>query len=239
MRLDLATWPEIDAYLTRSTGILIPVGSTEQHGPSGLIGTDSLCAEAIAQAAATRLAALVGPVLPVGVAEHHLAFAGSLSFSRETFLAAMNDYAQSLRRHGFRAFYVVNGHGGNIAALREWAKTSEAGEGGVRARAVNWWMGRRTAALRRELYGDREGVHATPSEIAVTQHLFPAAIKSMPTEGVAPAAQSYRSPEEYRARYPDGRVGSDPALATPAHGAAIFASAVEDVVEDYAQFLAG
>jgi creatinine amidohydrolase len=71
----------------------------------------------------------------------------------------------------------------------------------------------------------------------VTQHLFPAVIKAANFVGAAPAAQPYRSAEEYRAKFPDGRVGSDPTLATPERGAAIFAAAVDDVAEDYAAFV--
>ena len=49
MRLQLATWPEVDEYLKTSKGIIMPIGSTEQHGPTGLVGTDALTAEAIGQ----------------------------------------------------------------------------------------------------------------------------------------------------------------------------------------------
>jgi creatinine amidohydrolase len=144
MRLDHATWPEIDAYLARSTGILVPVGSTEQHGPSGLIGIDSLCAEAIALAAGARLGALVGPVLPIGVADHHLSFAGSLSFGRETFLAALGDYARSLIRHGFRALYVVNGHGAIFPRFANGAAASRPTAPCGRERSTGGWgAGRR------------------------------------------------------------------------------------------------
>ncbi len=52
MRLDLATWPEVEVYLKTSPGIIIPTGSTEQHGPMGLIGTDAICAQQIAEGAA-------------------------------------------------------------------------------------------------------------------------------------------------------------------------------------------
>ncbi len=49
MLLHLSTWPEVETYLSHSTGMIIPIGSTEQHGPTGLIGTDAICAEAIAK----------------------------------------------------------------------------------------------------------------------------------------------------------------------------------------------
>jgi len=48
MRLQLMTWPEVESYLRRSKGVIVPIGSTEQHGPTGLIGTDSICAETLA-----------------------------------------------------------------------------------------------------------------------------------------------------------------------------------------------
>ncbi|MEO0521080.1 MAG: creatininase family protein, partial [Cyanobacteria bacterium P01_A01_bin.116] len=49
MLLHLCTWPEVEAYLERSRGIIFPIGSTEQHGPTGLIGTDAICAEVVAK----------------------------------------------------------------------------------------------------------------------------------------------------------------------------------------------
>ena len=59
MRLQLATWEEVEAHLKRSTGIIIPIGSTEQHGPTGFIGTDALCPEMIAQGVGDKLDAMI------------------------------------------------------------------------------------------------------------------------------------------------------------------------------------
>ena len=52
MRLQTATWPEVEAYLEKSKGIIVPIGSTEQHGPNGMLGTDALCPATIAFGAA-------------------------------------------------------------------------------------------------------------------------------------------------------------------------------------------
>ena len=73
MQLHLSTWPEIEAYLARSKAILIPIGSTEQHGPNGLLGTDALCPEIIARRAGDEAGILVGPTFNVGQAQHHMA----------------------------------------------------------------------------------------------------------------------------------------------------------------------
>jgi creatinine amidohydrolase len=78
VRLQLETWQEVDAYLKRSTAIILPIGSTEQHGPNGLLGTDAICPEAVAQGLGERLEALVAPTISVGMAQHHLGFAGSI-----------------------------------------------------------------------------------------------------------------------------------------------------------------
>ena len=63
MLLHLSTWQEVEDYLQRSQAVIIPIGSTEQHGPTGLIGTDFICAEAIARAVGEKADALVTSTL--------------------------------------------------------------------------------------------------------------------------------------------------------------------------------
>ncbi len=69
MLLAHSTWPEIESRLSRSRAVVIPIGSNEQHGPTGLLGTDWLCPEIIAHAAQARGAdMLVAPTFNVGMA---------------------------------------------------------------------------------------------------------------------------------------------------------------------------
>ena len=81
VQLQLKTWQFVDDYLKTKTGIIIPIGSTEQHGPTGLIGTDALTAEMIGRGAGEKVGALVAPTISVGMAQHHLGFAGSITCS--------------------------------------------------------------------------------------------------------------------------------------------------------------
>jgi creatinine amidohydrolase len=94
--------------------------------------------------------------------------------------------------------------------------------------------------LAKELYGDEEGSHATPSEVAVTQYVYPEAIKSAPLDlDLRSQERKIYGADDFRRRYPDGRMGSNPALATPEHGKQFFDLAVKELTSSYYEFLQG
>ena len=80
MRLPVSTWPDIERWLKKSKTIVMPIGSMEQHGPNGFIGTDALCPEIIANHAESLAPddLLIGPTFNVGCAQHHLGFPGTI-----------------------------------------------------------------------------------------------------------------------------------------------------------------
>lgn len=243
MQLHLCTWLEVEQYLVRSQGIIFPIGSTEQHGPTGLMGTDAICAEVIAKGVGDATEALVGPTINVGMALHHTAFPGSLSLRPSTLIALIQDYLKPLARAGFNRFYFINGHGGNIATLKAafsetYAALADLGLPPVRCQVANWFMGKAVYQLAKELYGDQEGSHATPSEVALTQFVYPAATKSAPlAPPVAASGHPIYGAADFRRAYPDGRMGSNPALATPEHGQRFYEAAVQELSQDYLKFL--
>lgn len=244
MKLHLATWPEIETYLTRSTGIVLPIGSTEQHGPSGLIGTDAICPETIAAGMAEDPGILVGPTQNIGMAQHHLGFPGSITLKPTTLIAVVCDVIRSLAVHGFTHFYYLNGHGGNIATLNAafsevWADTSLGGPAtGLRMKIGNWYQGPRVLELSKELFGDAEGSHATPSEISLTWHAHPECANKAAMDPARAPTGPIRDAGDYRSRFPDGRIGSDPTLASAAHGKRLYEAGLADALEDYRAFLA-
>jgi len=245
IRLQLRSWPEVEEYLERHKGVIIPLGSTEQHGPTGAIGTDALTAEAVALEVGRRTGVLVTPAQAFGMAEHHLGFAGTMSLQPSTLLAVMHDLVLSLARHGFERIYVINGHGGNIATCKAafaqaYGTAASRGllnAGALRCKLANWFMAPEAMGLAKELYGDKEGHHATPSEIAITLQLEPSLqSKQRPLPEPAPAGPIH-GPEDFRRRHPDGRMGSDPFLATADHGERFLEVAAAALAKDLERFL--
>jgi creatinine amidohydrolase len=111
--------PETQDLLPRIELVLIPVGAHEQHGPNIAVSTDTISADSLCRAAAALVgpAVAVAPVVPWGVSWHHLRFAGTISLRQSTLIAVLEDIVGSLYGHGMRRFLVVNGHGGNNAAI--------------------------------------------------------------------------------------------------------------------------
>jgi creatinine amidohydrolase len=247
MLLQLATWPEVEAYLATSRSVIVPIGSTEQHGPNGMIGTDALTADAIAKGVAEATGALVAPVIAVGMAQHHMAFAGSMTLRPSTLIAVVRDCVVSLARHGFERFFFINGHGGNIATVTAafseiYAEASLGAAGnraGLKCVLRNWWENAAVRGLSKELYGNAEGGHATPSEVSVTWFLYPDAAKPMTLDPpIAPHGGAFGDAHDYRRRFPDGRIGSNPGLSSVDAGKRIFDAAVEALTTDYRSFAA-
>jgi creatinine amidohydrolase len=245
IRLQLRSWPEVEEYLKHCKGVIVPLGSTEQHGPTGAIGTDALTAEAVALEVGRRTGVLVTPAQAFGMAEHHLGFPGTISLQPATLLAVVHDLVLSLAGHGFERIFFINGHGGNIATTKAafaqaYASAASRGlpqAGRLRCRLANWFMAGAAMTLARELYGDREGHHATPSEIAITLHLEPTLLSKQRPLPEPAAAGPIHGAADFRRRHPDGRMGSDPFLAQPDDGARFLDVAATALADDLRRFL--
>lgn len=147
MRLFDVNWQQVDAYLDADDRVVLPIGSTEQHGFLSL-GTDAILAERVALEAAEPLGIPVLPVLPFGMAPYFSAFPGSLTLQLSTYVAVVRDLLDTLSGQGFRRIAIVNGHGGNApvtGAIREWL----AQERDFRMQVVftSWYSAPKVAAL--------------------------------------------------------------------------------------------
>ncbi len=104
-------WPEIKNYLDKGGDtVLVPVGSTEQHGPHLPLGTDSLVAIRLAEDVGKAAQVPSCPPLWFGWSPHHMGHPGTISLRAETVIAVVEDICQSLIRHGFKRILIINGH---------------------------------------------------------------------------------------------------------------------------------
>ena len=124
LRLGELTREEVRALAPHAT-VVLPTASTEQHGPHLPLNTDTLLGEAVALRAAELASAevpvVVAPVLSVGISGHHL-FSCALSLKSSTYIAMLNDLADSLVASGFKRLFVLNSHGGNDECVKLLAK---------------------------------------------------------------------------------------------------------------------
>ena len=166
--LERMTWPEVEA--TRAEGVdavLIPIGSTEQHGRHMPLDTDcfiarELCRRAAELGEAQEVSLLVAPTLNVTLSWYHMQFPGSMRLSTTTFLQVFREVCDSLAHHGFENLIAVNGHGGNIAALTV-AVNHAMETTGRRVFLVQWWD------LAADVLGGIEGpmIHAEEAETSL------------------------------------------------------------------------
>src|SRR5690242_18936200 len=107
MRLELMTTTAVADDLSRRTGVIVPIGATEQHGPDGLIGTDHLCPETIARSVGERDHVIIAPTLAYGNSHYHLGFAVTVALRPSTLSVFMIDIFTSFAASGFTRIYLL------------------------------------------------------------------------------------------------------------------------------------
>jgi creatinine amidohydrolase len=163
------SWVEAKEHFAKSNIAILPVGSTEQHGPANPLGTDFLIAKAIAEEAAKRTRVLCLPTVPFGVSSHHKQFWGTIFISPRTFKKYVKETCLALGYYGVRKIVVINGHGGNLPALTELAR--ELREEGVFVSVFQWWPA--AEKLLPKLFTPEERRHAGADETSMNLALHP------------------------------------------------------------------
>lgn len=234
MNLQEKTWVQVEEYLKNSQHIIVPVGSTEQHGPTGLIGIDYLSAWEVAKAVGEKTKTLVAPPLCFGMAVHHMAFPGTITFSPLTYIQVVTEIIQSLGKNGFKKFTFINGHGGNIAPLTTAFCQAKQNDETYDIKLFNWWHLPEVTAYESKVFGSENGFHATCGEISVTMYTHPEAYKDIPAMSFEPTKERPHwpmAPVEFRKTFPDGRMGSNPSLCSAEHGKLLFNLAVDSICQ--------
>jgi creatinine amidohydrolase/Fe(II)-dependent formamide hydrolase-like protein len=126
VRLDRMTTHDVQARLSAGKGIVVlPLGATEQHGPHCPLGTDSFCAEVVAEQVALDLDAVLAPALPYGDSTPHLNFPGSITLTPSTLALVVKELCGSLADSGFTFIVVVNGNNPNLPAILTGAREAQ------------------------------------------------------------------------------------------------------------------
>jgi creatinine amidohydrolase len=121
-RLYKLSRPEIEEYLKENDTVLVPVGSTEQHGKHMAVDTDAFTAQEISLRVAQKTGVLVAPVISYGYSPHHMNFKGSITLKFQTLVNILKEVCSSLIHHGFRKIVIMNAHGGNRNPIRQALK---------------------------------------------------------------------------------------------------------------------
>ncbi len=228
MWLQHLTWQDVESYLTRDDRLILPIGSTEQHGPRAVLGTDALIPAALAEKVAERTGTLAAPPVNYGMALHHLGFPGTLALKPTTLIQVLKDLLHSAARHGFRRVLVLNGHGGNIASANAAFAEAVHELPMLRVRFHSWWDPPEVQAFLAELLGEPDGAHATPGETSMVMHLVPGVVKEMTGLAVKGLPRTHvLGAADWRRLTPSGVFNANPDLASAERGRRLFEFCVD------------
>ena len=214
--------PEVAEYLKTKKTIILPCGSTEQHGLHAPIGTDTISCYEIAKEVGIRTSTIVAPALPYGFSQGlHCTFPGTISLSGTTFIAVIHDVLESLVRSGFHDILIITGHGMNISPLHV-AVTDFLHSNDAHIIVKGYWETLEYKALLEE----GEGVHATPSETAIIQYLQPELVDMTKAVNEQNYAPYLVGKSEFRSVTNTGVI-ANATLATAEKGRNFFEAAVE------------
>jgi creatinine amidohydrolase len=224
------SWEELKEYLERDNRVILPLGATEEHGRHLGLGTDFIEAEAIARGVSQATGVVVAPTLNYGMSLAQMGFPGTLSLRPTTLITVLEDLFRALHHHGFLRILVVNGHGGNIAALSSAVQMVAHELEGLRIKTFEWWTDAEAYQVVTDRMGQQMGSHASAGETAFMLAVHPSAVKLHRLTGRdAPVRPSREitTVQTFAQKYPDGIMGSDPHSATREVGEALLKKCVE------------
>jgi creatinine amidohydrolase len=167
MYLGAQTWPDLGDYVAEESLAVVPLGSTEQHGPHLPLSTDHRIAEALAREATDRTGHLCTPTVDIGVSPHHRQFHGTTWVDAPVFRDYVESLARNLTYHGIDRVVFVNAHGGNVEHLREVGRRLRDDEV---AYCLEWMWDESIPELIEEVFAE-PGPHGGPKETSMMLHI--------------------------------------------------------------------
>lgn len=181
VHLEELTWTDVERELDGGTDtVIVPVGSTEQHGPHLPLGTDSFIGEAVAERVAEELGdALVAPVVRPGVSGHHMDFPGTFTVPSGLLMELLTEYARSMAEHGFDHVVLLPSHGGNFAPVNTVAPeiAREVGVGVIPLADVDEYMALMNEGMEEAGLETEPVIHAGGSETSAMLAIAPELVR--------------------------------------------------------------
>ena len=183
MRLENLSWQQAKACFEQTGTVILPVGSTENHGPHMGLGTDTIIPQKILELVEPKTDVVIAPALPYGMADHHFGFPGTVSLGLGLLTQVLCKITSDLMGYGVKRFIFLNGHGGNIPAM-ETASVEINKKGGIAA-MFSWYS----------VVGDMnpawKGGHAAGQELSALMYARPEAaypdqVRPSPLQDVSP-----------------------------------------------------
>jgi creatinine amidohydrolase len=217
--------------------MIIPTGSTEQHNEHLAMIQDTASATLVAHRAALSLypQIMVATPVAVGISPHWMDRKGTLSLQKETFLSVVFDICESLKMHGVKKILILNGHGGNVAPLRERVPEFQR-KLSIHIRMNSYWDAYTPEIIRKHMESGIAPGHAAEFETSFAMAAFPERIH---WEGVDYASAKTRlAIKEPASARQDEQYHNQAKLASTAKGEAMIAIAVNWVAGRLRQIIA-
>lgn len=239
-RYNRLTWPEMNRAIEAQKVVILPTGSTEQHGRHLPLDVDVFLAESVCLEAGRRAAdrVLVLPPISYGLNLHHIDFPGTVHIEPETFIAFCLDITKSLAYHGFQKILIVNGHGSNTPLIDLVARKTVLATKSLCA-SVNYIQ--LTLEAFEQVRDTQVVAHADELETSLYLYLAPERVsmdEAVRGDDVGGKYVTSDSTYQYPVRFSDiwGRwtttgVHGDPTTATAEKGKVLFEAAVSRLVE--------
>lgn len=168
MRLEYSSWVQIKEYFEKQDIVVVPLGSVENHGSHMGLGTDFIIPEKIVELLQERSDVLCTPVMPFGMADHHIEFPGTLTIGHDGLFLVISRIAEQLKNMGAKKIVFLNGHGGNTPVLTRVGLNME--QNGVLCAIIDWWV------LAGQLRAEWKGGHAGAQETSAMMYAAPHAV---------------------------------------------------------------
>ncbi len=161
---------QVEALLQREAPLFIPMGTLEPHGRHLPVGTDTFCAEKVAERLSIAFDGVVAPSFEYGLTNVFLQTSPSSFFPVDLYRTFVEHIVKNFYKQGFKTIIIINGHGGNQEALK-YILRNITREAPMALTIINWWI--YASKFVEEVYNTRPGGHAAVEETAAILYSHP------------------------------------------------------------------